>query len=224
MSQHQGAMNPNQNKIHADVILDLFLGPLVPRSPMKDPKESRRLARRHRFVIADSTFVESESTDRRDMVSNTEVSMLHECEGVGVGVLRLGLRSMSYRPSDRLICDCDAWVWAAIDDGYPCLSPKGSEYLSVCTPRSSSMPSSRSTSDSETCTEGAVIKLDERTESSYMTDTFGLGLPMTVGSEGAARLDLRGTPSDPAKLGRRSRGGIEGAVSEVVVQNVLVDV
>lgn len=61
--------------------------------------------------------------------------------------------------------------------------------------------------------------------SSYMMDTCGLGLPMTVGSDGGGSCDLRGvTPRVPEKLGRRSRGGMDGAAMETVVPNVLVDV
>ena len=58
-----------------------------------------------------------------------------------------------------------------------------------------------------------------------MTETWRRELPITVGSVGAGSCERRGvSPSEPEKFGRRSSGGIEGAVTEGAVPNVLVDV
>ena len=67
--------------------------------------------------------------------------------------------------------------------------------------------------------------------SSYITDTLFVwrGLPITVGKDGGAKRDLRGTgaaapvgESLPCtlialwKLGRRSRGGMTGGAAEIL--------
>lgn len=74
------------------------------------------------------------------------------------------------------------------------------------------------------------MKLTVLSESSYMIETVtppGRGLAAMVGNVGSDSVGLRGgaTPTEVAKLGRKSTGGIVGAVTEsVTVRNVLVDV